>query len=159
MILYLKIAQLLGTAVWFGSICFFSFFAAPAIFKTLPKETAGTVISAVISRYYLLGMFSGAIAVASSVLINLKPEGQNFLELGKSALLIFMFLSTLYAGTVLHNDIRDVKAALYSSPAQEQAQKLEADFKSLHRRSVILNCITLVGGLLVLIVIGSQLKH
>lgn len=158
MLIFLKIAQLVAAAVWFGSICFFSFFAAPAIFKTLPKETAGTVISAVISRYYLLGMFSGAAAVASSVLINLKPEGQGLLEISKTVLLVFMFICTLYAGTVLHNDIRDVKAALYSRPAAEQTEKLEADFKSLHRRSVILNCIALVGGLLVLIVIGSQLK-
>jgi len=39
-----RFLHLFSLVVWQGSIIFFSFFTAPAIFKSLPREEAGDVV-------------------------------------------------------------------------------------------------------------------
>ena len=49
-----KFIYILSVCFWIGSIFFFSFFAAPSIFKVLPRETAGNVVSDIFPKYYLV---------------------------------------------------------------------------------------------------------
>ena len=41
---FIKFLHLLSLSIWVGAMVFFSFVAAPAIFKTLPRETSGDVV-------------------------------------------------------------------------------------------------------------------
>ena len=50
--------HLLALVCWLGSIIFFSFFAAPAVFKALERPQAGDVIGAIFPRNYGLGYVS-----------------------------------------------------------------------------------------------------
>lgn len=50
---------LLSLVVWIGSIIFFSFFTAPAVFKTLEREQAGELIGIIFPRYYKVGYVCG----------------------------------------------------------------------------------------------------
>ena len=45
---------LLSLVCWLGSVIFFSFVAAPGIFKTLEREKAGEVIGVIFPRYYFI---------------------------------------------------------------------------------------------------------
>ena len=38
--------------IWVGMIVFFTFFAAPSIFKALPRELAGEVIGHIFPKYW-----------------------------------------------------------------------------------------------------------
>nr|AFD03200.1 hypothetical protein [uncultured bacterium W4-21b] len=154
----LKSTHLLSVSIWLGSIVFFSFFAAPAIFKTLPKETAGDVISAVISKYYLLTSAAGGIAVVTAILLGMRADERTLVELLKTLLLMGMLTATLYAGTVLHTQIREVKVKIRTETVVEDKSRFETEFKALHKRSVILNGTTLVGAILVLTILASKIK-
>ncbi|MGH7889857.1 MAG: DUF4149 domain-containing protein, partial [Thermodesulfobacteriota bacterium] len=51
---FLKFLYLLSLAFWIGSIFFFSLFTAPSIFKVLPRETAGELVSHIFPQYYMV---------------------------------------------------------------------------------------------------------
>ena len=55
MIHIIRFIHLSSLVVWIGSIVFFSFIAAPCIFKALPRETAGDVVGEIFPKYWLVG--------------------------------------------------------------------------------------------------------
>jgi len=55
MIHIIRFIHLSSLVVWIGSIVFFSFIAAPGIFKALPRETAGDVVGEIFPKYWLIG--------------------------------------------------------------------------------------------------------
>lgn len=158
MIFLLKTAQFLSLAISLGAIVFFSFFAAPAIFQALPKEQAGEVISVVISRYYVLTIACGLVAVASAVLLGLHPGGRGVFDLVKTVLLMLMLAATLYGGVVLHPKVRSVKSEMRTAAAPETRAQLEAAFAGLHRRSVLANGAALACGLGAALLLASRLS-
>jgi len=50
--------------VWLGSIVFFSFVAAPALFSELGSDRAGDAVNVVFPRYYVFGVAMAAVALA-----------------------------------------------------------------------------------------------
>ena len=56
---------LLSLVCWIGSIIFFSFNAAPIIFKTLDREKAGEVVGKIFPLYYKLGYICCALILFS----------------------------------------------------------------------------------------------
>jgi hypothetical protein len=49
---------------WLGSIVFFSFVAAPALFAELGSDRAGEAVNVVFPRYYLFGVAMAAVVLA-----------------------------------------------------------------------------------------------
>jgi putative copper export protein len=47
----LRFIYLLAIALWIGGMAFFSFVAAPSIFKALPREQAGHVVADIFPKY------------------------------------------------------------------------------------------------------------
>ena len=60
----LRYVLLLALVLWIGGIVFFSFIASPSVFKILPREQAGQVVSDIFPKYHLLGYASCLIALA-----------------------------------------------------------------------------------------------
>src|SRR3990167_11241357 len=95
MIQLLNILFLLPLSIWTGAIIFFSFFTAPTLFRELPREMAGEVVSKLFPQYYMLGYLSLGIA-----LISLLTKGfllKSF-PIVKLILMIGMLGCILYAG-------------------------------------------------------------
>src|SRR2546428_4446616 len=68
----LRFIYLLSIALWIGGMAFFSFMAAPSIFKVLAREEAGKVVADIFPKYYWQGIICGAIALLTSVVLGLR---------------------------------------------------------------------------------------
>jgi Domain of unknown function (DUF4149) len=143
LMIVLDAAYLLALAAWVGSILFFSFGVAPLIFRVLGAEAGGRFVRALFPRYYAWGAMSAAIALPAYVGVPLSyPEYRGPMVGVQAVLILGSILIMLYAGNVLTPAIN---AARDAGPAQE------ARFRRLHRRSVRLNGVVLLFGLVLLV--------
>lgn len=114
---------------WLGSIVFFSFVAAPALFSELGSDRAGEAVNVVFPRYYVFGVAMAAVVLAVWVV---GPLAFDIAEppLAADAGVFVGAAANLYARYVL-------------VPKMEAAG---ADaFAQYHKQSVALNLGTLAG--------------
>lgn len=115
--------------LWLGSIVFFSFVAAPALFDELGEERAGDAVNVVFPRYYSFGLWMGAVALvvwAAGPLVADVPEPPLVADAG----VVAAFLANLYARYRL---------------IPEMAEAGSGAFARYHRQSVGLNLVALAG--------------
>lgn len=143
----LRVIQIVALAVWVGSVVFFSFVTAPALFTALPRDMAGRATAAIFPRYYLLGWICGAAAIAAlsiDALLRSAFSRRGALEL---VLLTLMMTASLYAGRVILPRAAQNRIIL-NDPARAAEQAVaKAEFDRLHARSVALNGMVLLLGL------------
>jgi hypothetical protein len=134
---------LIAMAGWVGSILFFSFAVAPVIFRVLGAEAGGRFVRALFPKYYAWGVVCGAIALPAFVAAPLAfPEYKGY-GVGVQAMLILAgILIFLYCGNSLTPAIN---AARDEGPAGAER------FDRLHKRSVRLNAVTLLLGLVLIV--------
>jgi Domain of unknown function (DUF4149) len=126
---------LLAIACWLGTIVFFSFVTAPAVFTQLPIHEAGKVISTIFPRYYLVGYIAGIVGLAGAIYFTAVRGSRVWWGTTAVALAIALGL-TFYAGAVVMprvDAIRTVAEEQNPDPARK------AEFDHLHRLSVYLN--------------------
>ena len=147
---FLGFLFLLGLVVWLGSVIFFSFFAAPSIFKVLDRQQAGDVIGSIFPKYYAIG-YTCAVLLAATALA--APGGAAGLRLPFIAV---MAACTFYAGLVINPQARQLKQQIREAGGHNE--ELEGKFKSLHGWSVRLNSAVLIFGLGLLWITAMGLK-
>jgi uncharacterized membrane protein len=131
----IKFIHLLTLVVWFGGMIFFSFIAAPSIFKILPKEDAGDVVGDIFPKYYLIGYVASL-----TLLVTLFKVGQgNFRVIPPMIILAIMSGLTFYSGLVIGPKVRKMKAKMRETSDEAQKEELEISFKRTHGFSMILN--------------------
>lgn len=135
-----RFIHLLSLVLWIGGMAFFSLIAAPAIFKVLPRETAGDVVGEIFPKYWILGYAGSVTALTTLLLSSFYEKAYAWASI---TLLVLMTCLSFYTGIVVGNKAREVKAQIRNASGQSQneAQKeeLAKRFKSLHRQSAILN--------------------
>ena len=150
----LRAIYLLALVLWVGSILFFSFVGAPAIFKTLPREQAGDVVGTIFPKYYAIGTICGLAALGS--LFALSRGGR--VPLVAACVLVAMIGVNLYAQVVVQKQVQAVKAQLrIVQGGGEDVKPVRERFSRLHAFSMILNLIVLSGGLFVIVWTASSL--
>jgi len=115
--------------MWLGSIVFFSFVGAPALFDELGEDRAGDAVNVVFPRYYSFGLWMGAVALvvwAAGPLVTDVAEPPLIADVG----VVAAFVANLYARYRL-------------IPKMEAAGS--AAFARYHKQSVGLNLVALVG--------------
>ncbi len=150
----LKFIYMLSVSFWIGSIFFFSFFAAPSIFKVLPRETAGNVVSDIFPKYYLVAYLCGGAAVITTILLRILSgqAGSIFFIIRLSALVVMLGLA-VYAGTVLRT--RAVEARTEMRSLTEESPNYLASqekFRKLHAQSAIMNSAVFLLGIAILFI-------
>ncbi len=133
------IASQLLAAGLFGSMVFFSFVMAPWIFTQLDEATAGRFIRAVFPWYYLVLLTLSGISALT--LFSIAP-----LEAGVMLAIASLAVVSRQVLMPSINRLRD-----QSAKGDEVAGKR---FDQLHRFSVIINMMQLVGVTLVLILLA-----
>ena len=126
---------------WIGSIVFFSFFAAPAVFKVLDREKAGEVVGVIFPRYYLIGYVCAVLTLVTLLVGAQAPVGM------KLVFLLVMMAGLFPAGLIVSPKARDLKARIKSTVSSEERNSLELQFKTLHSLAVKLNGVVLLAGL------------
>ncbi len=135
----LLVSSQLVTAALFGSMLFFSFVMAPLIFTQLEEGTAGRFIRAVFPWYYIvLAKLSG---IAAILLFRPAP-----LEAG---IMLGIMSLALFSRQLLMPRINH-----YRDLGLQGDARAEARFNALHRGSVVINMVQLVGVTLVLILLA-----
>lgn len=146
MVSILHFIHFLSVVIWIGSIIFFSFIAAPTIFKTLPRETAGDVVGVIFPQYYKLGCICGALALASLFFLAgaSSPDNWRLLTLG------LMTLLTFFSAFRIGPKVRKLKADFRALEEGAEREEKQQQFSRLHGFSMILNMIVLLAGLVFL---------
>ena len=128
---------------WVGSILFFSFGVAPIIFRVLGKESGAKFVRALFPRYYAWGVISSGVALPALVCGPLSYPELRGPMVGVQALLIMLsFAILLYCGNTLTPAI---------NTARDEGPESSDRFDRLHKRSVNLNVVVLLIGIVLLV--------
>jgi uncharacterized membrane protein len=136
-----KFLYILALCFWIGSIFFFSFFAAPSIFKVLPREIAGNVVTDIFPKYYFVAYICGAAAIIASILLRVfyehKPGMLSAIKIGG----LFVMLSlAVYAGEVVRPQAHEAREEMRSLTEASPNYPASYDkFRKLHTRSAVIN--------------------
>ncbi len=154
MLTTLKFLLTLSISFWIGAIFFFSFFAAPSIFKILPRETAGNVVSDIFPKYYLVAYVCGLVAVISSLILlfigNYKITGIHGIRtLG----ILIMLGFALYAGQVIRPQAHAVRTEMRSvGESSPKYPEIRKNFSRLHMKSAIINLVIFIMGIAIVFI-------
>jgi uncharacterized membrane protein len=151
----LRFVHLLGITVWVGSLVFFTFLAAPSIFKNLPKETAGEVIGHIFPKYWIMGYVASVVTLGS--LIALAYAQKSFPAL-RILLLVVMLGVTFYSGLVVGKNARNIKAEIKTAEETVNKEDLRSKFKRVHALSAILNLSVILLGLFLVYLTSKELQ-
>jgi hypothetical protein len=132
----------LALGLWVGALVFVSFVVAPAVFGTVPSETAGTVMGAIFPRYYAFTIGVGIVALLAALPLRSSARGSSWTAI--VAMMVVMLGATAYAGLVVSPRARAIRPALHHEPVDGAVR---AEFDALHRRAVQLNGLVLLLGL------------
>ena len=128
------------SAILLGSMVFFSGVSAPAIHRSLEPAHSQTVTRSLFPRYFLWGAINSALALLFAIL-------------SKSTLAIplgIVLVGFLYSRQILMPKVTKAKDLwMASDSAQDKAR-----YKSLHKRSVIINAAQIF--LLLGVVVANQ---
>lgn len=150
----LKFIYMLSVSFWIGSIFFFSFFAAPSIFKVLPREMAGNVVSDIFPKYYLVAYICGGAAVITTIMLRILSgqAGSIFFIIRLSTLVVMLGLA-VYAGTVLRTRAAEARTEMRSLTEESPNYPASQDkFRKLHAQSAIMNSAVFLLGIAILFI-------
>mgnify|MGYP001599780651 FL=1 len=131
-----KFLHLMSLSIWVGSIVFFSFFAAPSIFKKLPRETAGDVVGDIFPKYRAIGYAGGAVTLLTLAIMMNSEKDSHYSRL---VLLVLMTVVSLYSGLVTGKRAAFIKAEMRGAVLAEKKETLRLEFRKVHAISSILN--------------------
>jgi len=148
----LKFLYILSICFWIGSIFFFSFFAAPSIFKVLPRETAGNVVSDIFPKYYLIAYVCGAVAIIATLTLRFMYNHLSGIMFGlRVGILLVMLGLAVYAGTVIRPKAHEARTQMRSVTEESpNYPEIHDKFRSLHRQSAIMNSAVFLLGIAIL---------
>lgn len=93
---FLRYLMLLSLIVWIGGLIFFAFVLAPAAFSVLPsRHLAGTVVGRSLGALHWMGIVSGIIFLASSILYSQLTKGSPHFFAARNVLICLMLALTL----------------------------------------------------------------
>src|SRR3990170_7200570 len=121
-----KFLHLMSLSIWVGSVVFFSFFAAPSIFKKLPREAAGDVVGDIFPKYSAVGYACGAILLVTLALMMRSDDSAGY---SRPAVLIIMAGASLYSGLVVNRNAASLKVKMRETVLAEEKDALRLKFR------------------------------
>ncbi len=149
-----KSVYLLALIVWLGEVVFFSFVAAPAMFRTFPTPEAGRAVGAIFPIYYRLGYACGAVLLGACLLLWGGATARPWWSIN-AGLAAIMLAATLYAGVVIHPRASALRPQIHDATAPPSVKE---EFDRLHRLAVRLNGAVLVCGLAVSVITARAIR-
>ena len=147
----LSFIYLLSIVVWIGMIFFTTFFAAPSIFKVLPRESAGEVMGSIFPKYWTVGYVTSLSALGSTLLI---ARTLGFYPAERLIILIIMTVLSFFSGLVVGSRARSIKAKMRAAGEGGEKGELRKSFGKIHAVSAIINLLTLVLGIVLIYIMA-----
>src|SRR5271154_6899695 len=158
---FLRFLMLLSLIVWIGGLIFFAFVLAPTAFTipaVLPNtHLAGNVVGRALDKLHWIGIVSGIVFLASSLLCSRLTDGTAHVFAARHVLLCLMLALTLISQfgiiprmDVLRASLGEVSAAPIDNPERIQ-------FDALHVWSTRVERAVLLLGLVVVYLTARQI--
>jgi hypothetical protein len=152
-----KWLYLMALIVWVGQVVFFSFVAAPSLFRTFPTAAgpeAGRAVGAIFPTYYRVGYLCGGILLVTSLVLA-GSAGARLWWSVNSLLAAIMLAATLYAGVVVHPRASALRAQIREASTPPGVKE---EFDRLHQLAVQLNGAVLVCGVVVSVITAASVR-
>ncbi|MBI5638746.1 MAG: DUF4149 domain-containing protein [Nitrospinae bacterium] len=133
---YVKYIHLLTLCVWVGGMVFFSFIGAPAIFKHLTRDMAGTVVGAIFPKYWMMGYVCSLLLLGTLFYIAKGNVSAFKMQFGILAVAVAL---SFVSGMVIGVKARDIKAQMNAEQNAEKREALHKEFGRIHGISAITN--------------------
>jgi hypothetical protein len=128
---------------WLGTVLLVSW-VAYTVFGTLPRDTAGDVMTRVFSGYYWMGIGLGVLALGSAIALA-RRTGWTWERWGAVVLLCAMIAAAGYTRLILTPDLVAARTARDAAADPAAAAPLQAEFDKLHQRSRMITVVLLAG--------------
>lgn len=156
---FLRFLMLLSLIVWIGGLIFFAFGVAPAAFAVLPTtHVAGNLVGRTLAILHWMGIFSGLLFLASSLLYSHLTRGTPHTFAARNVLIVLMLALTLTSqfGIIPRMDtLRTSMGEINSVPPDNPARR---QFDALHAWSTRVEGGVLLLGLVVVYLTASALR-
>lgn len=129
----LRALMLLSVVVWLGGLIFFSFVVAPTVFGVLPtRHLAGTVVNRSLAALHWMGMVSGLVFLASSMLHSYFTQG-SAQPLAVRHLLVYLMLAlTIFSQFAISPRMTALRAEMVQIDDVPATDARRVEFNRLH---------------------------
>ena len=147
---FLAYVHMLGIAVLVGKVVLLSFVVAPVLARTLDPEHFGTVVRRLFPAYYLVGIAAAAVGlIAVGAMGIIRGVSQTIVV--SAGLWCVVLASEAYCRIWLTPQSNVMRDRLKEQEEQGSVDPgLRASWNRLHQRSVSLNTVVLIAGLILL---------
>jgi hypothetical protein len=156
---FLRFLMLLSLIAWIGGLMFFAFVLAPTAFHVLPTtHLAGNVVGRALGKLHWIGIISGLIYLASSMLYSRINDGDAHVFALRHVLLCLMLGLTLLSQFAVIPRMDTLRASLgeVSTAAIDNPERVQFDF--LHVWSTRIEGGVLLLGLLAVYLTANTFK-
>jgi hypothetical protein len=130
---FLRYLMLLGLIVWLGGLIFFSFVLAPTVFTVLPtRHLAGNVVSRSLTALHWMGIISGLVFLACSMIYARFTSGSFHPFAGRHILLYLMLILTLISQFAISPKMAALRASMGEIDAVALNAPARLQFDALH---------------------------
>jgi uncharacterized membrane protein len=157
---FLRYLMLLSLIVWIGGLIFFAFVVAPSAFAVLPtRHLAGNMVGRTLGILHWMGIFSGLVFLASSLLYSRLTRGSAHFFAARHVLIVVMLVLTLVSQVGIIPRMDTLRASLgeIDSVAPDNPARLQ--FDALHVWSTRVEGGVFLLGLVVVYLTASALGH
>jgi hypothetical protein len=155
---FLRFLMLISLVVWIGGLIFFAFVLAPTAFSVLPTtHLAGNVVGRALGKLHWMGLISGIVFLASSLVYSRFTDGTVHLFAARHVLLCLMLALTLVSQFGIIPRMDTLRASLGEVSAAPIDNLERIQFDALHVWSTRVEGAVLLLGLVVVYLVASGL--
>jgi hypothetical protein len=156
---FLRFLMLLSLIVWIGGLLFFAFAVAPAAFSVLPtRHLAGTLVGRTLGTLHWMGIFSGLVFLASSLIYSQLTRGTPHAFAARNVLIILMLALTLVSQFGIIPRMDTLRASIGEIDSVPPDNPARLQFDALHVWSTRVEGGVLLLGLVVVYLTASLLR-
>ena len=155
---FLRYLMLLSLIVWLGGLIFFAFVLAPTAFSVLPiRHLAGTLVGRSLDALHWMGIVSGIIFLASSILYSQLTKGSPHVFAARHALICLMLVLTLISQFGIIPRMDALRASIGEIDSVPSDNPARMQFDNLHVWSTRVEGGVFLFGLVVVYLTGTLL--
>jgi Domain of unknown function (DUF4149) len=156
---FLRCLMLLSLIVWLGGLIFFSFVVAPTAFSVLPsRHLAGSVVSRSLTLLHWMGLISGLVFLATSMLSSRLSYGSAHPLAVRHLLIVAMLVLTAVSQFGISPRMAALRASLGEIDNVPASDLARGQFNALHRWSTRLEIGVFLLGLVLVHLTAGQLE-
>jgi Domain of unknown function (DUF4149) len=135
----------LALAFWVGGVALFTLVLTPILFRTQPRDLAGTIVGVLFPGYFRWGVGCGGVALLCLLIL----RDNSFLP--ALLILLLMLAATLFQALFIEPKAKGLKLRIGSFENTTKDHPLRKEFSKLHGISAVCNLAVLVGGVVLVV--------